>query len=631
MTQDHHKTITRRSLILGALQFGVLGVLGARLAWLQVAQGPRYKTLSDKNRINIKMLPPSRGEIVDRFGTKLAVNEQNFRLQVIPEQTQNLEQSLRAAAKLIKIDEKDIKATIAKAKRSPKFVPVEIKDNLSWEDVAKIEVNLTDLAGLSIQTGEIRNYPYGDSTAHIVGYVSAVSRAEVKKNPVLNLPGFKTGKTGVEKTYDDDLRGHAGASEVEVNVVGREVRELGRKPSVSGDQITLTIDGELQKFVQERINQERSASAIIMDVKTGAVYALASGPSFDPNLFTKGLLSAEKWEELLANPGHPLTNKAIAGQYPPASTFKMVTALAALESGHATRHTRVHCPGHYDFGGDRFHCWKWSGHGSMDVVDALAESCDVYFYDLSKDVGIERIADMARKLGLGSRTDFEITEERPGLMPDKDWKMGYFGKHWRAGETIVASIGQGYIQTTPLQLAVMTSRIINGGYAVTPWITGYIGDRPGVDRGWPKLDIRKQNLALVKKGMDKTVNGKQGTAYKSRFEEPGLSMGGKTGTSQVRRITMEERREGISNADLPWKQRHHALFVGYAPVGNPRYACAVVIEHGGSGSAAAAPLARDILKAAQKRDPASTPLFQDKASTVAGYALPPSRKPVSRE
>ena len=290
---------------MGALQFGVLGVLGARLAWLQVAQGPRYKTLSDKNRINIKMLPPSRGEIVDRFGTKLAVNEQNFRLQVIPEQTQNLEQSLRAAAKLIKIDEKDIKATIAKAKRSPKFVPVEIKDNLSWEDVAKIEVNLTDLAGLSIQTGEIRNYPYGDSTAHIVGYVSAVSRAEVKKNPVLNLPGFKTGKTGVEKTYDDDLRGHAGASEVEVNVVGREVRELGRKPSVSGDQITLTIDGELQKFVQERINQERSASAIIMDVKTGAVYALASGPSFDPNLFTKGLLSAEKWEELLANPGHP--------------------------------------------------------------------------------------------------------------------------------------------------------------------------------------------------------------------------------------------------------------------------------------------------------------------------------------
>ena len=604
----------------------MLGVLGARLAWLQVAQGERYKTLSDKNRINIKMLPPSRGEIVDRHGQPLATNEQNFRLEIIPEQAGNVEQSLRAAARVIDLSERDIASTLKRASRSPKFVPLEVRDNLSWEDVAKIEVNLPDLPGLSIHVGEQRNYPLGAASAHIVGYVSAVSRSEVNKNPLFKLPGFKTGKTGVEKIYDEPMRGKAGAAEIEVNVVGREVRELQRKAPQSGDKVVLTIDSGLQSFVQERLNRERSASAVIMDTRTGAIYAMASAPSFDPNLFTKGM-PADVWEQMLADPGHPLTNKAIGGQSPPASTFKMITALAAFEARVATRQTIVHCPGHYDYGGHRFHCWKRSGHGDMGIVDALAESCDIWFYKLATDVGIDRIAAMAEKLGLGQRPGLELKEERAGLMPTKNWKMGHFGEVWRPGETIVASIGQGYIQSTPLQLAVMTSRIVNGGYAVKPWITGYIGEQPGIDQTWEKIDIHDWHLKIVKQGMDRTVNGADGTARKSKIEDPSFRMGGKTGTSQVKRITMQQRAAGISNDELPWELRHHALFVGYAPLNDPRYACAVVVEHGGSGSAAAAPLARDILLEAQRLDPAKTPLYS--GTRVAGAAMP-TRKPVRR-
>ncbi|GJL86113.1 MAG: peptidoglycan glycosyltransferase [Micavibrio sp.] len=609
--QDSAKIFTRRSFVIGALQVSCLAVLGGRLAWLQVSQGARYKTLSDKNRINIKMLAPSRGQIVDRFGVPLAVNNQNFRVLIIPEQADDIPKSLRALQNFIEIEEEQIQKVLKQVSKTPKFVPVEIKDDLSWEDVARIEVNLPDLPGLSIGVGEIRAYPYGISTAHIVGYVSAVSKTEVHQDPVLTLPGFKIGKTGVEKRFDLDMRGKSGNAEVEVNVIGREVRELKRDASMTGKRVALTIDGELQRFSQNRLGQEKSASAVIMDAHTGAVYSLASSPSFDPNIFTKGL-SAAMWEELLADPGHPLTNKAIAGQYPPGSTFKMVTAMAALEAGLITSHQTSFCPGHYEYGTDRFHCWKRGGHGTVNLIDALTQSCDVYFYEISTKVGIDKIAAMARKLGLGEKLDFDLKEERPGLIPDKGWKMGRFGEVWRPGETIVASIGQGYIQTTPLQLAVMTARLINGGYAVKPWMTGYVGDQLKVDPKWPKMDFNKWHLDLITKGMNRVVNHEKGTAHGSKIEESHMQMGGKTGTAQVRRITMKQRAEGVLNADLPWKSRHHALFVGYAPIHKPRYVCSVVVEHGGGGSSSAAPLARELLVEAQKRDPAATPLQVEK-------------------
>ncbi|NCC21671.1 MAG: penicillin-binding protein 2 [Alphaproteobacteria bacterium] len=624
---DRSRVFTRRAVVVGVMQGALLAVLGGRLAWLQVAEGSRYRMLSDKNRINIKMLAPSRGQIVDRYGVPLAVNDQNFRVLLIPEQTDDLEKSLRHLQKVISLEEQDIKRVLKQAKGKPAFLPIEVRDQLSWTELARIEVNLTELPGLTIDVGELRSYPLGRATSHLVGYVGAVSPSDLRDgDPMLSLPGFRIGKTGAERAFDEDLRGKAGSSEVEVNVVGREVRELKRSPSNAGDKVTLTVDAELQRFVQSRLEQETSASAVIMDAYTGAVYALASGPGFDPNLLTRGI-SAQQWEELVSDPTFPLNNKAVAGQYPPGSTFKMITALAGLENHHVTRNTTVFCPGHYRYGEDLFHCWSRGGHGTVDVVGALAESCDVFFYKVSTDIGIESIAEMAHRFGLGQTFGFELREESPGLVPDKEWKMGHFGKPWQPGETIVASIGQGYLQATPLQLAVMTARLVNGGHAVEPWITGFVGDRVGKDVVWPKIGVGRHNLDLVVRGMNAVMLGPRGTAHASQIETPGLQMGGKTGTSQVRRITVQDRLEGVRNEDLPWKFRHHALFVGYAPFDRPQYVCAVVVEHGGSGSGTAAPVARDLLLEAQRRAPAKVPLRPGGYRNVGTGVTPPPRKP----
>ncbi len=611
LAKDNSRVFSRRAFITGALQGSVLCILGGRLAWLQIAQGQRYKMLSDKNRIDTKMLAPSRGKIFDRFGLPLAVNDQNFRVLLVPEQTKDIERSLRNLQSYIDLDEAEIKGALERAGRVAKFSSVEVTDGLSWSEVSKIEVNLLDLPGLSIDVGEIRNYPNGVSSAHIVGYVGAVNRSELGQAPVLSLPGFKIGKTGIEKRYDREMRGEPGSSEVEVNVSGREVQELHRIDSRSGQNIVLSIDARLQNFTQEILAREKSASAVIMDVHTGAVYALASHPAFDPNDFTRGL-SPSMWEGLLADPGHPLTNKAIAGQYPPASTFKMVTALAGLRAGKVTQGRTSYCPGYYKYGKDKFHCWKRGGHGTINLEQALAQSCDVYFYELAIEIGIEKIAHAARDLGLGQKLGFDLPQERPGLVPDKNWKMGHIGKIWRPGETIISSIGQGYLLATPLQLAVMTSRLVNGGYAVKPWITGYIGvqaQAPLQEKSWPKMDIHPWHATLIKRGMDAVVNHKRGTAFASRIEEEGLFMGGKTGTAQVKKITTEQRRLGVKNEDLPWIQRHHALFVGYAPLNNPRYACAVVVEHGIGGSKTAAPIAKELLIKVQQLNTADSTLL----------------------
>ena len=607
---DRSRQFTRRAFVLGGIQAGILCVLGGRLGWLQVAQGARYKTLAENNRINIKMLAPSRGEIVDRFGVPLALNLQNFRVLITPEQTDDVKKALKQLNAIVEIDENTFKKVMKQSEKSAAFVPLEIKDNLSWEQVAKIEVNLPDLPGLSIDEGEIRSYPFAHSTAHIIGYVGAVNQAELdkqKEEVVLKLPGFRIGKTGIEKSKDQILRGQAGNSEMEVNVLGREVRELRRDQGLQGKRVVLSVDAELQRYAQERLAQTRSASAVIMDVHSGAVYALASHPSFDPNLFTRGI-SAERWEELLADPAFPLNNKAVTGQYPPGSTFKMVTALAMLEEGITTPKSTVHCPGHYELGRDRFHCWKRGGHGWVGLTAALAESCDTYFYKYSTELGIDKIAEYARKLGFDQTYDFGFGEERAGLIPDKKWKRGYMGEKWQPGETVVASIGQGYILSTPLQLAVMTSRLVNGGKAVEPWIVAAEGTNLNAEKEWPDMGFDPKNLERIKKGTDAVMFAKEGTARASQIQVPGMEMGGKTGTAQVKRITKRERALGIKNEDLEWKYRHHALFVGYAPYDNPRYACAVVVEHGGGGSKAAAPVARDLLEMAQTRDPASSPI-----------------------
>lgn len=612
---DRSMSFTRRAVLVGALQGSCLALLGTRLAWLQIAEGTKYKTLADQNRVNVKLLAPSRGLIVDRNNVPMAVNTQNFRVMVIPEQTEDLEEVLGKLQKLITLSDEAIQLVLKNADKAPEFAPLIVRENLTWDEVSTVEVNLPDLPGLSIDVGEIRYYPIGPATAHILGYVGAPNKGELTStDPLMKIPGFKIGKTGVEKTYDEALRGSAGAAEIEVNVVGREVREMSRNPGQPGQVLTMTIDAELQKFTEEKLIAAKSASAVVMDVHTGSIYALASAPTFDPNIFARSL-TPQVWEELTTQEGHPLNNKAVGGLYPPGSTFKMVTALAALELGIINRNTTFFCPGHFNFGDTLFHCWKPGGHGHLNVVSALSQSCDVFFYNTAIDIGIERLATYARKLGFGAVTGVELPEEKAGLFPDTAWKRGRLNAPWLQGETINAVIGQGYTQATAMQLAVMTSRLVNGGRAVKPHLAEYIGGKQTFPEEWPKMGFKPQNLQTVIDGMVAAANEPHGTALGSRIKIEGMEMGGKTGTAQVKRITMAERAAGIKNENLPWHLRHHALFVGFAPVGNPRYACSVIVEHGVGGALAAAPIGRDLLLMVQQRDLASKEVAAPEATT----------------
>lgn len=606
---ERYREFTRRAFIVGLGQTALFTVLAGQLAYLQVVEQEKFKTLSDENRISHRLVTAGRGEIMDRFGVPLAINTQNFRAFVIAERSRDVEGTLGRLGEYIPLSDLERKTILADVAKQRAFTPILVKENLSWDDMAKIESNLPDLPGVSVDEGEIRSYPFGEATAHIIGYVGRISEAEIAqaqerggKDPVFRLPGFRIGKTGVEKKYDETLRGTAGRTSAEVNVVGREIRELEKIPPKKGRRLTLTLDADLQMQCQEMLMREKSASAVVMDAHTGEVYALCSFPGFDPNLFSRGI-PADLWSELLANETNPLTNKAVSGQYPPGSTFKMVTALAIQEAGIGPE-ARVFCPGHYMLGGIKFHCWKQGGHGHMNMVDALEQSCDVYFYEMGRRIGVDNIAKMARRLGMGEKLDFDIPGERPGLIPDRAWKARtQKEKTWHQGETLNVSIGQGQVLTTPLQLATMTARLVNGGRAVKPVLVRSIESEGSKVPEWPDTNISARHLGVVRAGMDAVVNGNRGTAAASKIREEPYSMGGKTGTAQVQRITAAQRAAGIKNEDLPWRQRHHALFVGYGPVEDPRYVVAVVVEHGVGGSKAAAPIARDILLATQKRDP----------------------------
>lgn len=598
---ERYKEFSRRALIIGAGQTALFGILAVRLGYLQLVEQEKFQTLSDRNRISTRLVPAGRGEIMDRFGVPLAINTQNFRAFIVPEQAEDVEKTLDLLSQFIPVTEEEKQEVLVEMARVRQFTPLLVKENLTWDDMARVEMNLPRLPGVSIDEGEIRSYPFGEATAHIIGYVGRVSQAELTDDPIMSLPGFRIGKNGVEKEFDQILRGTAGSVQAEVNVVGREIRELSRTPSKRGQRLTLTLDADLQMQCQDILAREQSASAVIMNAHNGEVYALCSHPGFDPNLFSRGI-PADVWEELLADNRHPLMNKAVVGQYPPGSTFKMVTALAIMKEG-ISAGERVFCPGHYMLGRDKFHCWKAGGHGHMNAVQALEQSCDTYFYEMGKRIGVDAIADMARRLGLGDKLGFPLPAEGAGLIPDKAWKMRARREPWHQGETLNTSIGQGHVLTTPLQLATMTARLVNGGKAVKPLLIRATEEDGNLLREWPSIGLDPYHLQIVMKGMDAVVNAPRGTAHGARMTEKGFSMGGKTGTAQVRRITAAQRAAGIKNEDLPWKYRHHALFVGYAPVQVPQYVVAVVVEHGVGGSKAAAPLARDLLTATLKRDP----------------------------
>ncbi len=596
--------------MLAGGKFLLLSTLVGRMYYLQVLQADRYKTLAEENRISMRLLPPPRGRILDRFGIPLAVNEQNYRVVLIPEQTKSVKATLLALSKVIGISSSESRRILREVKRKRSFVPVTVRENLTWEDVARIEVNAPDLPGAMIDVGESRYYPDGYETAHILGYVAAVSEKDLTGDPLLELPGFRIGKSGIEKVHDLVLRGSGGTSQVEVNAYGRVIRELNRQEGKPGAEIKLSIDIGLQKMAVERMGEE-SGAAVVMDIHTGDVLAMASTPSYDPNAFNRGL-SSKEWKALIGNNRKPLNNKAISGQYAPGSTFKIIVALAALEKGVIGADQKIFCPGYMELGTAKFHCWKKHGHGPVNMVEAIQWSCDVYFYEIARRTGIERIASMARRFGYGSQLGLDISGERSGLIPDKDWKKAEIGEGWHQGETLLAGIGQGYVLTTPLQLAVMTARLANGGFAVKPRLTSSIQD-DGTKvindaKEIKNMGISPAHMELVRQGMNAVTNIPGGTAFRSRIPDKRYAMAGKTGTAQVRRITKVEREQGVlKNNELPWEQRDHASFVGFAPVDAPRYAVAVVVEHGGSGSKAAAPVARDILLEVQKRESASQP------------------------
>ena len=596
---DKGKVLIRRSLIMALMKFLLLLVIIARLYYLQVYQADKYKTLADENRISTRLLVPPRGIIYDRNGMVVASNQQNFQALIVAEQAPNVQETLDAFKKLMPLSEAEEEKIKKDLKRNRSFVPIKIKDNLTWEEVSRIQLNAPDLPGIVIDEGLTRYYPYGASMAHFLGYVSSVSDKDVKDDPLLEVPGFKIGKSGIEKFFEKDLRGESGNLKQEVNAYGRIMKEIERVDGTPGKDVNLTIDARLQQKAFELFGEE-SGAAVLLDVHTGEILAFVSAPSFDPNMMTQGL-SQKEWNELLKNERNPLTNKAISGQYSPGSTFKMVVAMAALEAGIIKPETRSFCAGKMSLGNHVFHCWKKQGHGHLNVVEALQHSCDIFFYETAQKLGIEKIAEMARRFGLGAKMNIGLENEKAGLIPDKEWKLRRFGEPWQQGESLISGIGQGYILTTPLQLATMTARLVNGGYAVVPTFTKISDAEKGKIK---RMDVSQANLELMKEGMYAVVNKPGGTAFMSQFNYHGERMGGKTGTTQVRRITMKERREGIKKEEeLPWRLRNHALFVGYAPHDNPKYAVAVLVEHGGGGSSVAAPLAGKILKEAVMLDP----------------------------
>lgn len=595
---EKSRVVERRTLVVIAFNLLAFAVIVARLYFLQVKEADKYKMMSDENRISTRFLVPPRGLIFDRNGEIIAKNEQDFQALMVAEQTPDIAETLKTFKQIVPLTEGEEQKIRKDLKNKRRFIPIKLKDNLSWNEVSKILLHAPDLPGVEINEGLSRYYPYADIYAHVLGYVGPVSDKDKKDNPLYMVPGFKIGKSGLERYFDYKLQGKGGTIKLEVNAYGRVMNEIERNSGEEGQSLTLTLDARLQRAAYEAFGEE-SGAAVVLNVRTGEILALVSTPSFDPNLFTNGI-SYKHWNALLKNERTPLVNKAVSGQYSPGSTFKVVVALAALEAGVIDLNTRFNCSGGLDVGNIRFHCWRHSGHGSLNVVEALKHSCDIFFYETAMKLGIDKIHNMAIKLGMGNVLEVGLDNEKAGIIPTKAWKKARFGTSWTQGDAANSGIGQGYVLVTPLQLATMLARVVNGGYAVQPT---FIKPTEKELSKIKRLDISTKNIEIVKRGMFEVVNGAGGTAGRARFNINGAMMGGKTGTTQVRRISMKERSSGIlRDEQLPWRLRNHALFIGFTPVDNPRYSVAVIVEHGSSGSGVAAPIASKILQEALQLD-----------------------------
>ena len=580
---------SRRALLLGAGMAGTGALLAGRMAWLAVFEGETYQLRAQANRIQDRLIPPRRGWIVDRQGKPIAMNRPDYRLELRPAEVEDIDTTLVAIRAVLDIDLAEDARIRDDLRTQPSFMPVVVRGNLSWREFSACNVRLATLPGVTPVQSFSRFYPEADYFAHLVGYVGAPTPEQYReqKNPLLIYPGFRIGKDGIERFADKQLRGTAGSSRVEMTARGELVRELGTNADTPGETLRLTIDRDLQDYAARRLG-DNSASVIVMDCITGDVLCMVSMPAYDPNIFSRRV-PARLWNALQKDDHTPLLNKSAMGLYPPGSTFKMVTTLAALEAGVDPGDT-VGCSGAYRLGNNTWHCHARRGHGGVNMHRALPLSCDTYFYVMGRKVGIDAIATMARRLGLGQEYPLPLPGQAKGIVPDKAWKQRRYGKDWREGETLNGAIGQGYIVTSPLQLAVMTARLASGR-EVMPRL---IADGPAPQ--FPSLGIPDAHLALVRQDMVDVVNAGYGTARAARSPIGDVLFAGKTGTAQVRRISAAERKRGvIRNEALPWKQRDHALFVAFAPADAPRYACSVIIEHGIAGGRYAAPIARDVL------------------------------------
>jgi penicillin-binding protein 2 len=560
-----------------------------RLFDIQISNSKKYQTLSINNQIDIKILYPVRGLIKDRSGRLVATNLKVFDLYIIPERTINLNETLNALSNFIEIDFLQKRKIIKLSKEIKKFEKIIITENLSWNILELIEANKNYLPGVELVEDFQRVYPENVFFSHLLGYVNKPSQKDLSLPYISKMPLLNIGQQGVEKTFNEKLVGKPGNKEVEVNSSGRILRDISKQSSLKGEDITLSLDIDLQKFSVNRLSKHRAGSIVVMDVLTGEILSMASIPNFDSNLIVQKP-NKKYWISLLGNSLSPLTDRSIQGLYSPGSTFKMIVAIAALKNGAINSQSTTNCKGKISFGDRIFHCWKNNGHGNMDILSAIQESCDVFFYNLSIKVGIDKISEVAKDFGLGQTYPFNLINQKKGIIPNKKWKKEHMNTKWYGGETLLAAIGQGYVLSTPLQLAVMTCRIASGGLKIIPSII-----KNPIKKNFVLMKKYSNEIKIIQKAMFKVVNEKKGTANRSKSNN--FSFSGKTGTSQVKKITLQEREsEKFRKSEIEWKNRDHALFVGYMPTEKPKYAISVIVEHGGSGASVAAPIAKDIFE-----------------------------------
>ncbi len=623
-------TINRRMFIIGGAKIIVFGGIIAKLFSLQITQNKKYLTLSDKNRLREWRLPPVRGEFIDYFGNIIAGNFKVYQLHVVPEQVEDFKYLMLRLKEVLQIDNKEFSRIVKKKNSQKSWETLIISENLTWDQFTKINYFLHDLSGVKPVLSVSRDYPFKENYTHVLGYVSQASERDLLDNEVIRnryVPGLKVGKIGLEKTFEKDLIGTNGVQRYEVNAYGKRINQVDFQEGNKGKTIQLTIDTEVQKLCNELL-VNKAGSISVMDIYTGEVVAMHSSPSFDPNLFLFGI-SQDEWQLIINNPLKPLTNKTLSGQYSPGSTIKPIVALSALENDVISTNFKVKCKGKMEMYGQTYHCWKKKGHGVLNLREAMKQSCDIYFYEVARKLGVDRLQETALKFGLGEKVlkDLFINEKK-GLIPSTKWKKNTLDRGWVLGETLITGIGQGYIQTTPLQLCLMTAQIANGGYKIYPRITIEKNQNTFEDI---KLMIKEnsenfkeaknnlkevseqllslinekkheplyrnpENIKFVQNAMFGSTNEIRGTSYSSRIKDPKYQFAGKTGTSQVKRITEKARELELKTMDIPYDERDHALYVAFGPYKNPRYALSIVVEHGGSGSSTAAPIAKKLFK-----------------------------------